>query len=151
MSVAPGVVKVFCFAGSMMLANEVENLAGKFGFFGASDAVRNVSDYNSCALNGVECIVGVDSVLVFGKERGVVDFADVVVQGACSNKLYIGSNAVGGSRCKVADSHGVLEGSGAFFGEFAEHGVVYVGKLNKSDFGYETENFFKQENGYIGE
>ena len=88
---------------------------------------------NAGALNGVESIVGVHSMLIFGEEGRIVYFPHIMIEGSGTHELHIGSDTVGGSRSEIAHRHGVLECAGTLFGEFAEQRIVDIRELHESD------------------
>ena len=79
----------------MVFGYEVAYHLRQFVLVGELETVRDMVDDYARALHWVKHIVGVDTVLVFGKEGGIVDFAYVMIQGTCTDELYIGSDTYG--------------------------------------------------------
>ena len=77
----------------------------QFRFFGFFKAVGNMAYYYACTLHGVQGVVRVDAVLVLGEEGRVVDFAYVVIECACPDKLHVCPYAVGCLGGEVAHCH----------------------------------------------
>ena len=113
-------VEILGLPGAMVLGDEILDYGGQFGFVGAAQAVGDMAYDDAGALLGGEGVVGVDAILVFGEEGGIVDLADIVVERSGAHQLHIGADAVGGLGGEVAHCHGVLEGAGTFAREFAQ-------------------------------
>lgn len=62
----------------MVLGNETAYHLGQFGFFGKGEAFSDVAGDYAGALDLVKGIVRIDSVLVFGVECRILDFAYVM-------------------------------------------------------------------------
>ncbi len=56
-----------------------------------------MTDHDLGALHGIEGVVGVDTMLVFGEECGIGQLAYVVVEGSGTDELHLGADAVCGS------------------------------------------------------
>lgn len=84
-----------------MLAYEIGNHGRKFHFLGAFQTVIHMVDDNTRTLHRTERIVGIHAMLVFGKKRRIVDFADIVVKRACTHKLHIGTYTVAASEARL--------------------------------------------------
>ena len=95
--------------------------------------------------------MGVESRLVFGEEGGVLQFADVVIEGAGTYQLGLGPDFVGRFGCQVRNLQRVLEGAGALFGELAQYGVVHVGELDQRNGRDESEGLLEDVDEQVGE
>ncbi len=151
MLVAVGCVEIARFASAVVLRDEVADRARKIGALGALEPVGHMAYDYSRALQRGEGVVGVDSMLVFGEESRIVDFAYVVIQGARTGQLHVGPYGESSRRRQIADRHGVVERPGAFLGEFAQQRMVYICQLHERHSRREPEKFLHQENEEISE
>ena len=87
-------------------------------------------DYSG-TLQRVESVVRVHPMLILGIECRIFNLTYIMVQRTGSHKLHIGSDTVSGSRRKVADCHGVVEGAGTFFRQFSKERVVYIAQFHQ--------------------
>ena len=117
----------------MVLQNEVLDGLRQFRLFGEFHTVGDVAYHYRGALLGCEQGVRIDATLVFGKEIGALDFADVVIDGTHTHQLHVGTYAVSSLGCDVRHLHNVLESAGARFGELSEQRLIEVGEFDERE------------------
>ena len=151
MLVAPVDVEVLRLREAVVGGDELAYGVGQMVLLGHAEAAADVVDDDLCALLVGEAGVGVGAVLIFGEEDGVLQFAYVVVEGAGTDELAVGADAVGGRCGQVGHLHAVLEGAGGLFGEGAQQFAVDVGEFDERHVGGEAEQFLVEVEERIGE
>ena len=94
-----------------MRSYEVLHRLGQLVFVGQLQSVGHVADDDLCALLQWEAVVRVHPRLVLGEEHRVLQFADVVIQGARTHQLALGHQVVGHLGSQIGHLHAVLEGA----------------------------------------
>ena len=151
MGIAVGGVEIARCSGSVMFGDETAYHLRQFGFFGQYQSFPDVPGDYSGALYGLESVVGIDAVLIFGVECRILDFAYVVIEGSCTDKLHICADAACGSRSEVADGHGVVESPRTFFRKLSEQRIVDVAEFNERHARGEAEDSLDKKHHHIAE
>ena len=80
MSIAIGHIEILGLTCSVMFGNEIANYRRQVFFLGPFQSIGNMRDNDACTLLRAQCVMGVYSILVFGKERWIFNLADIMIQ-----------------------------------------------------------------------
>ena len=135
---------------AMMLQNHILDDLWQIGLLGASHTIEHVRNHNRSTLLGLQHIVRVHSALILGKERRVIDLANVVIQSTCSHQLHISSH----QSCSLArqSSHlqRVLESTWTVLRQLTQNWLCDVAELYQRHLRSETKDFLNDEDAKVG-
>ena len=95
--------------------------------------------------------MGVLPVLVLGEEDGILELADVVIEGTGTDQLRPGSQPVGHLGCEIGYLHAMVEGAVGFLGKTSKQGIVDVLKLDERDDAGKAENALDGDEQQVGQ
>ena len=83
-------VEIFGASLTVVLLNEVANRLWQFRLSRTLHAVAHVINHDLRTLNWSKSVVRVHAILVFGEERGILNFSHIVIERASTHQLHIG-------------------------------------------------------------
>ena len=128
---------------AVVLNDEVLDGLRQLSLVGKFDAVGNVAYHNRRALFGREHIVRIHTSLILGEEIRALGFADIVIDGAHTHQLHIGTNQVSRLGSQICHLHRVLECARTEVGELTQQRLIEVGELHQRERRGESKQLLK--------